>query len=412
MMKNSRQIAFETLYKIFYDDAYSNLALDSAIGDVEEGKSFITRLVYGVVERKITLDSIISKFCQKPKPKVNVILQMGVYQLYFMDKVPTSAAVNESVNLANHNGLGYYSKLINAVLHKINSNRINIDELTDLSIRYSVPQHLINMWCKAYSSEIVEQFLPCLNEKVPVFAIPNKTLVDADELLYELNCDGIEGEVLDDLVVITSALDLKKCRAFQNGLFHIEDLSCYNAVKALNLKENDIVLDICSAPGGKAFTAASFMNDKGEIYAFDIYDHRVKLIQDGAERLGLKSIKAMINDGSKFNADLPVADKIICDVPCSGFGIIRRKPEIRYKDLDSIKELPEIQYKILKTSSKYLRKGGRMLYSTCTLNKRENEKIVEKFISENSDFIVIESVTVFPSENGGNGFFYAVVERK
>lgn len=410
-MKSSRQIAFETLYKIFYDDAYSNLALDSAIAEIPEGKAFITRLVYGVVERKITIDSIISAFCKKPKPKVLVILRMGIYQLYFMDKVPASAAINESVELANNNGLSYYSKLINAVLHNADSNRTNIEKLTDLSVKYSIPQHLINMWYKAYGKENVDGFLPCLNENAPVFAVPNQTLVDADELLYELNCDGIDGEIFKELVVITSSFDLKKCRAFQNGLFHIEDLSCYNAVKALELKEEDVVFDICSAPGGKAFTAASFMNNKGKIYAFDIYEHRVKLIQDGANRLGLTSITSMVNNGAEFNSSLPLADKIICDVPCSGFGIIRRKPEIRYKDLDSIKELPALQFEILNTSSKYLKKGGKLLYSTCTLNKRENEKVVEKFLTENSDFSVLKSVTTFPSVNGGDGFFYSILER-
>lgn len=410
-MKNSRQIAFETLYKIFYDDAYSNLVLDKALTQLESGKSFAARLVYGVVERKITLDSIIEKFCERPKPKVLVILRMGVYQLYFMDKVPSSAAINESVELANKNGLSFYSKLINAVLHNADKNRINIDETEDLSIRYSVPAHLINMWYKAYGKEVVDAFLPCINENAPVFAVPNKNYVDAEELLYELNCDGIDGEIISDLVVITTAFDLKKCRAFQNGLFHIEDLSCYNAVKALGVKENDVVFDICSAPGGKAFTAASFMKDKGSIYAFDIYAHRVELIQKGAERLGLKSLVPMINDGMQFNLELPAADKVICDVPCSGFGIIRRKPEIRYKNLDSVKDLPDIQFGILETSAKYLKKGGRLLYSTCTLNKRENEKIVEKFIEKHSDYRIIESKTTFPSLCGGDGFFYSVIER-
>lgn len=411
MMKNSRQIAYETLYKIFYDDAYSNIALDSALSDIETGKSFVTRLVYGVVERKITIDSIIAEFCKKPKPKVLIILRMGVYQLYFMDKVPANAAVNESVELANKNGLGYYSKLINAVLHNIDANRIDIDNVNDLSIRYSVPAHLINMWNKAYGEDTVAGFLPWLNENAPVFAVPNLKFVDADELLYELNCDDIEGEVVEGLVSITSSFDLKKCRAFQSGLFHIEDMSCYNAVEALDVNENDTVFDICSAPGGKAFTAASFMKDRGSIYAFDIYEHRVNLIKKGAERLGLTSVTAMLNDGAVYNSALPAADKIICDVPCSGFGIIRRKPEIRYKELDSIKELPQLQYEILSVSSQYLKKGGKLLYSTCTLNKRENEKVVEKFIAEHSDFHVLENKTVFPSLNGGDGFFYSVIER-
>lgn len=410
-MKNARQTAFETLYRIFYGNAYSNLALDQALSELESGKSFAARLVYGVVERKITLDSIIEKHCKKPKPKVLVILRMGVYQLYFMDKVSASAAINESVALANKNGLSFYSKLINAVLHNADENRINIDEISDLSIRYSVPVHLINMWNKAYGREKVGSFLPYLNENAPVFAVPNMNYVDADELLYELNCDEIEGEIREGLVQITSSFDLSKCRAFQNGLFHIEDISCYNAVKALGVQENDVVLDICSAPGGKAFTAASFMKNRGSIYALDIHKHRVELIKNGAQRLGLTSVIPMVNNGMKFNSALPFSDKIICDVPCSGFGIIRRKPEIRYKDLDSIKQLPEVQKHILETSSLYLKRGGKLLYSTCTLNKRENEKVVAEFIEENKDFCITESKTVFPGENGGDGFFYSVIER-
>ncbi len=411
MMKNSRQIAFETLYKIFYDDAYSNIALDKALAGLESGKSFAARLVYGVVERRITLDSIIESFCKKPKPKVLIILRMGVYQLYFMDKVPSNAAINESVELANKNGLSFYSKLINAVLHNADEKRINIEDIKENSVKYSVPENLLHMWYKAYGEEPVNAFLPCLNESAPVFAVPNLQFVDAEELLYELNCDGMEGEVIGGLVEITSSFDLNKSRAFQNGLFHIEDISCYNAVQALGIEQNDVVLDICSAPGGKAFTAASFMKDKGTIYALDIYEHRINLIKNGAARLSLKSVVPMINDGMQFNSELPAADKIICDVPCSGFGIIRRKPEIRYKNLDSIKNLPEMQMKILETSAKYLKKGGRLLYSTCTLNKRENEKITEAFVAGHADFRILESKTTFPEEKGGDGFFYSVIER-
>ncbi len=410
-MKNSRQIAFETLYKIFYDDAYSNIALDKALSFTDSGKAFITRLVYGVIERKLTIDYIIEKFCKKPKPKVLVILRLGVYQLYFMDKVPSNAAINESVLLAKNNGLSYYSKLINAVLHKIDDNRIEIDNIDDLSIRYSVPKNLIGMWNKAYGVETVKSFLPYVNGNTPVFAIPNTKYVDKDELLYELNCDGVDGEIVDDVVMITSSFNLSEMKSFSNGLFHIEDLSCYEAVKALNISENDVVIDVCSAPGGKSFTAAEIMNDKGKIYSFDIHNHKIELINESVKRLGLNSIVAKINDALEFNNEIERADKIICDVPCSGFGIIRRKPEIRYKELDSVKELPDLQYKILENSSKYLKNGGKILYSTCTLNKRENEKVVEKFLNSNQEFKLIESKTMFPTECGGDGFYYSIIER-
>lgn len=411
MITTSRQTAFEILYKIFYNDAYSNLAIDNALADIKEGKAFITRLVYGVVERKLTLDYFIDKYCDKPKPKVLTILRMGVYQLYFMDKVSSAAAIDESVKLAKAMGLAFYSKLINAVLHKIDDNRISIDKIQKEDIRYSVPLHLINMWKKAYGEVLVKNFLPALNEKAPVFAVANTMFADSEELQFEFSCEDVQSELIDDIVEITSNIDIKRLNAFKNGLFHIEDLSCYQAVKALGVSENDTVIDVCSAPGGKAFTCAEMMNNNGKVIACDIYESRVNLIKQGAERLELSCITPLVNDALLFNESLPFADKIICDVPCSGFGIIRRKPEIRYKNLDSIKELPGIQYRILDIASKYLKDKGKILYSTCTLNKRENEQVVEKFINNNQNYKVLEMKTIFPSVDGGDGFFYAVIER-
>lgn len=407
-MKSARLVAFETLYKIFFDNAYSNIALDKAIKDIKEDKAFISALVYGVVERKITLDYFIDKYTtSKPKPKILTILRLGAYQLLFMDKVPNSAAVNESVKLTKEIKQGYYSSLVNAVLHKIDGDRNIPDD--NLSVKYSVPQNLLNMWIKQYGRETVEKFLPDINEKPPVFAIPNTLYADADELLYELMCDGVEGEIIDGVVMITSSFDLNTVKAFKNGLFHIEDLSSCECAKVLGACEGETVLDMCSAPGGKAFTIAEGMNNKGKIYAFDIHSHRVKQINDGAKRLGISIINASVNDAEVFNKSIPAADRILCDVPCSGFGIIRRKPEIRYKELDSIADMPKLQLSILETSSRYLKNGGTIVYSTCTLNRKENEKVVNVFLNENSNFILKEDKTSFPSKNGGDGFYRAVL---
>nr|MDE5984211.1 16S rRNA (cytosine(967)-C(5))-methyltransferase RsmB [Eubacterium sp.] len=399
MIKSSRLVAFETLYKIFYDSAYSNLALDSALKGVNEDKAFISALVYGVVERRLTLDFFIKKYLKsKPKPKILTILRMGAYQLLFMDKVPSNAAINESVELTKAIKQDYYSSLVNAVLHKIDNDRIIPDD--DLSVKYSVPQNLINMWLKQYDKEAVESFLPNINERPPIFAVPNLLYVDADELLYELMSEGIEGEVVDELVMITSSFDLSNSKAFANGLFHIEDMSSYECAKALGAKPYEIVLDMCSAPGGKSFTIAEHMQNKGTLLAFDLHEHRVKQIEDGSDRLGISIIKATVNDASVYNPNLPKADRILCDVPCSGFGIIRRKPEIRYKELDSISDLPAIQLGILETSAKYLKDGGALIYSTCTLNKKENEKVVNAFLNNNSDFTLAGERTKFPSKLG------------
>ena len=409
-MKNSRLSAFDIIYDILKNGAYSNLAVEKGLSDVEtKDKAFVSRLVYGVIERKITLDYFTDKFLtSKVKPKVKIIIYIGAYQILFMDKVPDAVAVFETVNLADLIGLFYYKRLINAVLHKIVDNKDELDNITDLSIKFSCPEHLINMWKKMYGEEKTLSVLQTINNRPPVFAIPNRKFVDEQELQYELLDDGIDCEVFEDVVKLNSSFNLSNVKAFNNGLFYIEDYSSYSCAKALNCQENDIVLDICAAPGGKTFTMAQ---SGAEIYAYDLHKHRVELIKKSAERLELGNIKANINDALIYNTDIPMADKILCDVPCSGFGIIRRKPEIRYKNLDDIKELPQIQYDILCTSSKYLKVKGRIIYSTCTLNKKENEKVVERFLQNNSNFKLVNEITVFPNENGGDGFFYTLMEK-
>ena len=411
-MKNSRLTAFEIIYGVLNNDDYSNLSLDSAFDkNNSSDNAFISKLVLGVIERRLTLDYILKPYLNsRPKPKVRILLYMGVYQLYFMDKVPSNAAVNESVELAKAVGCGYYTKLINAVLHKVDSNRIDIDTIDDLSARYSCPESLIKMWQKHYGEDNTLKILGEINNIAPVFAVPNTLFVDEEELLYELMDEKAECEITSEVVKINSHINIKKSRAFKNGLYHIQDLSSFNCAKALKAEEGQTVIDVCSAPGGKAFTVAERMNNSGEVYALDLNESRVELIKEGAERLGIDIIKAAVNDAGVYNPDLPKADRVLCDVPCSGFGIIRRKPEIRYKSLDDIKGLYGIQYNILKTSAEYLKRGGRLVYSTCTLNKNENEKIAERFIKEDKRFKLIEMKTVFPSENG-DGFFYAVMEK-
>lgn len=412
-MRDARVATFEILYDVISNDAYSNIAVNKGVSGLNErDRAFATRLVYGVIERKLTLEYIVNKYLEgRTKPKVKIILLLGTYQLYFTSNVTSAAAVNESVKLCDKAGCSYYKGLVNAVLHKIDNNRIDIDKIENPELRYSCPQSLINMWEKHYSKEKTYEILESLNSEPSVFAVPNALFVSAEELVYELLSENIESELTGDIVRINSTFNLKTCKAFQRGLFHIEDRSSYLCAKSLEAKSGDVVLDVCSAPGGKAFTVAERMNNSGTVYAFDLYEHRVKLIKDGAKRLGIENIVANVNDASVYSDNIPKADRILCDVPCSGFGVIRRKPEIRYKNLDSVKELPEIQYNILYVSSKYLKKNGRIIYSTCTLNKKENEKVVEKFISENKNFKLIKEKTIFPTQEGGDGFYFAVMEK-
>lgn len=410
-MKNARLSAFDMLYDIIYGGAYSNIVLEKGLKAVEsKDKGFVSRLVYGVIERRLSLDYAINKFLNgKTKPKVKILLYIGAYQVLYMDKIPDAVAVYETVSLCDNIGLSYYKKLINAVLHRIIDYKTEFDVIDDLSIKYSCPQHLINMWTKMYGEDNVLDILESINNRPPVFAIPNSNYVDAEELYYELFSAGIDCEIFNDVVKINSSFDLSELKAFNDGLFYIEDYSSYSCAKALEAEPDDVVLDLCSAPGGKAFTIAQ---SGATVYAYDIYEHRVELIKKSAQRLGLNNIITGINDALIYNANIPFADRIICDVPCSGFGIIRRKPEIRYKNLDDIKELPQIQYNILFTSSRYLKSGGVIIYSTCTLNKKENEQVVDRFLNDNTDFSLVESKTVFPTKNGGDGFFYSILKKE
>lgn len=410
-MKNARLSAFDMLYDIIYGGAYSNIVLEKGLKAVEsKDKGFVSRLVYGVIERRLSLDYAINKFLNgKTKPKVKILLYIGAYQVLYMDKIPDAVAVYETVSLCDNIGLSYYKKLINAVLHRIIDYKTEFDIIDDLSIKYSCPQHLINMWTKMYGEDNVIDILESINNRPPVFAIPNSKYVDAEELYYELFSAGIDCEIFNDVVKINSSFDLSGLKAFNDGLFYIEDYSSYSCAKALGAKSDDVVLDLCSAPGGKAFTIAQ---SGATVYAYDIYEHRVELIKKSAQRLGLNNIITGINDALIYNANIPFADRIICDVPCSGFGIIRRKPEIRYKNLDDIKELPQIQYNILFTSSRYLKSGGVIIYSTCTLNKKENEQVVDRFLNDNTEFSLVKSKTVFPTKNGGDGFFYSILKKK
>lgn len=409
-MKNSRIIAFDIVQSIFKDNAYSNIAIEKSLTSVnDKDKGFVSRIVYGTIERKLTLEYAVNLYLNsKTKNKVKMLLMIGAYQILFMDKVPDAVAIFETVACTDELGISFYKKLVNAVLRKISDNRENILNCEDLEIKHSCPKNLINMWNKMYGRDRTLSILECINDRPPVFAVPNTKFVDAQELQYELFDEGIDCEVYNECVKINSPFDMKSLRSYDNGLFYIEDYSSYTAACNLGVDEKDIVLDICAAPGAKSFTMAQ---NGAKIYSFDIHNHRVELIKKSAQRLELDNVFADINDALVYNENMPKADKILCDVPCSGFGIIRRKPEIRYKNLDNIKELPPIQLKILQISSSYLKTGGKIMYSTCTLNKKENEKVVDAFLKENNNFELEEQKTIFPSANSGDGFYYAILTK-
>ena len=431
-MKTARQTAFEILYKINKDNSYSNLILDSVLdkSDLSQiDKSFVSALVYGVVERLITLDHELSLYLKQPlkklKPQVLTVLRMGAYQILFMDKIPSSAAINESVKLVKNNGFSFASGLVNAVLRKVDS--CGISETEDISIKYSAPEWLCDLWIKSYGRENAVKLLEATFGDVVVNLRVNTIKTDAESLvnsLYNEGCIAEKNPIIENSVDVKSSGALHKTKAYDSGLFHVQDLASQLCCKALGVNENDVVIDVCSAPGGKSFTLSQMMNNKGEIYSCDIYEHRLKLIKDSAVRLGISNITTFVNDGSVHNDDLPLADKILCDVPCAGLGVIRKKPEIRYKNPAEFDKLPELQYSILCVSSEYLKVGGILVYSTCSLNPAENECVINKFLNEHKNFESVrvldeferfgkntDYLTLMPHIHGCDGFFVSAVRK-
>lgn len=438
MSKSARQIAFEILLKIEKNKAYSNLAIDSAVKAScpdSTDCAFISRLVYGVTERKITLDYVISGYLSEPisklKKEVLVILRLGTYQLLFSDKIPDSAAVNESVKLAKNNRCGFASGLVNAVLRNVAKHGFSVPEdlepVKRISVLYSAPEELVKFLSYHYGENNAEEFLKTALEPKKVIIRVNTVKTSAENLKKLLENEGVEVKTLS----VANALEINvnkavyELQSYKDGLFHVEDISSQLCIQALDPFENCTLIDVCAAPGGKSFTAAEYMNNKGTVLSCDIYASRTDLIKDGAKRLGLNCIKTFVNDATRFNGDFPEADRVLCDVPCSGMGIIGKKPEIKYKNLDEIKELLPVQKSILETASKYVKSGGRLVYSTCSVNPNENRKICDAFLKEHPEF---HSVKVLPDTartvdegdyltlmlhtNNCDGFFIAVFDRK
>ncbi len=433
-MINTRQSAFEALLKTEKEGAYSNIALDFLLSKSDydtRDRAFVSNLFYGVIERKLSIDYQIELYTAKPISKMKAplltVLRLGAYQLLFMDKVPSSAAVNESVKLAKKNGFSHAAGLVNAVLRKIDKNGFKLPSQENyseyLSVKYSCPQWLINKWIKEYGNEVTQGILSHSLGACKTYIRVNNTLLTEDELIKELEAENIKAEkcnIDNCLEIALNGRSVEALNSFKKGYFHVQDAACQLCAASLNVKPGDRVFDLCAAPGGKTYTIAEIMSDNGEVLSFDIHPHRVELINNGAARLSLKSVRATVGDACVYNEEIGQADAVLCDVPCSGFGIIGRKPEIKYKDPDEVKALPALQLEILQNGAKYVKKGGRLVYSTCTLSHSENEKVCKKFLESTIDFKAVspfkntnkgEYVTLFPHLNDTDGFFIACFER-
>ena len=414
-MANARKTAVKVLVKIEKEGTYSNLGVAEALKNSElnlQDKSLATAIIYGVLDRKITLDYILSKFLKTPinktEPFTLMVLRSALYQIKYMDKIPESAAVNEAVQIMKSSKFSRNAGFVNGVLRSVLRTDVEIpkgDSAEDLSVKYSCPLWIVESFLKDYGLEDTKALLEESLKPAPTVLRINTVKADISKIEKEY-------EIKENSIELTKGIDISNSELYKKGLVYAQDYASQRAVEILSPKSGGRVLDLCSAPGGKAFTMANLMGNKGEILACDLYPHRVELIERTAKRLGLDIIKTAVADATRYNPKLGEFDCVLCDVPCSGLGVIRRKPEIKYNALPCLEELKNIQLSILKNAVKYLKKGGKLLYSTCTLRREENEKLVISFQKEYNDLCKVYEHTFMPHKDGTDGFYCALFEKR
>ena len=434
----ARETALTALIACRKEDAWSNGVLKEYIRrdhlDRREA-ALATRLCYGVLQNRILLDHYLTQLLtgklKTLHPALRDILHLGLYQLYFMDKIPVSAAVNESVSLAKKycKKLQSAPGLVNGVLRSADRQRDSISQPKGYAEKYSHPQELVDLLKANVGKERLEKML-IANNATPETTVQVNTLrTDTDSLLQRLLNEGVTAQKhswMDDCLVLSGTGSLEELESFRKGLYYVQDPAAKLSVLCAQIPRNARVLDCCSAPGGKSFAAAMVLKGTGSIISCDIHPHKVPLIQAGAERLGIENLSAQVQDASCFVPQWEEQmDVVIADVPCSGYGIIRKKPDIRYKAPDTMVELPQLQLAILTNQARYVKKGGVLLYSTCTLLKRENEEVVEAFLNKNREFTLEKlslpknfpenntgMLTLVPGEYDTDGFFISRLRRK
>ena len=433
---SARETALSVLIACRKEGAWSNGILKEYIArdrlDSRDA-ALAARVCYGVLQNRLLLDFYLKQLLtgklRDLHPAVRDILHMGLYQLYFMDKIPESAAVNEAVELARKycKNQRFAPGLVNGVLRNAVRNKNSLKEPTALEDKYSHPKTLITLLGSYVGKDKLEAMLAANNTVAPTVVQVNTLRITAEQLAEKLADEGVQAVPhgwLADCLILTGTGDIEKLPSFRDGLFYVQDAAARLSVLCAQIPEGAKMLDCCAAPGGKSFAAA--VQGAGEITSCDVYEHKTKLIANGAKRLGFANITAKQQDAAKFVAAWEnKMDVVIADVPCSGYGIIRKKPDIRYKDPASMKDLPDLQLQILKNQARYVKPGGTLLYSTCTLMWEENEGNVKRFLKENEDFYLeklalpptfAENTTgmlrLVPGEYDTDGFFIARLRRK
>ncbi|AUM96279.1 TPA: 16S rRNA (cytosine(967)-C(5))-methyltransferase RsmB [Clostridium botulinum] len=402
-MDNAREVALDVLKAVLYEGAYSNIVLNKKLNKSnlkDNDKALITEIVYGTLKYKETLDIIIQSYLKNPiktmDKNIANILRITIYQIRYLDKIPSFAAVNEAVEMSKKISIKY-SKLVNGVLRnyirtyknkKFYDDRNNLEKF---SFIYSCPKWLIKMFISQYGIETAEKILKGLNERPNITVRVNNLKIDYDEAFEKLDEYGYnieEGYICPEAIQIIKGKNIEKNPLFIEGDITVQDESAMLVAPSMELTEKSIVLDLCSAPGGKTTHISEIINNKSKVYAYDVHQNKLSLIEENAKRLGIKNIETDVCDAAVFNKELKeIAHRVLMDVPCSGLGIIRKKPEIKWtKNEKEIKNIIDIQRKIMNNGASYLKKGGILLYSTCTLNKEENEENINWFLKKHKNF--------------------------
>lgn len=428
-MTTPRALAFELLTKAEKSKQYSNISLDNALkgSDMSDADKRLTSILfYGVTEKKITLDYRISQLSSRPLSELDAgvltALRMGLYQLIYLDRVPAHAAINETVDLCSRRTSGFVNAILRSHTRSPKSDlppRENESEY--LSVAYSVCPALTQKFISIFGFEKAEEILAGF-EETPNTTLRVNTLKISRAELAERIGDPVSTE--NSPVGLHVKGSVRELYGFDDGLFFVQDEASQICVEALDAKEGELVLDICSCPGSKSFGAAMAMKNEGSILSFDLHENKLSLIRSGAERLGIDIIKAQAHDGKLFIPQLEgKADRVLCDVPCSGFGVLAKKPELRYKDPAESSALPKIQLDILENACRYVRPGGILVYSTCTLLPEENQANIKTFLDKHPEFSLCPwsvgsisapegMLTLYPHIHKTDGFFIAKLIRK
>lgn len=401
-MEIARKIAVDVINDVLMKNAYSNIALGKRLDKStldQKDKALVTEIVYGTLKYKYTIDTILEHYLKSGIKKVDNIvlniLRISIYQIRYLNKIPAFAAVNEAVELAKKRSPGS-ARLVNGILRNYlrsnNEKYFDEDNLVEkLAFEYSFPVWLVDMFTRQYGAEKAEKILEGLNLTPSVTVRVNNLKTTYDEA-YDalLNCgyDISEGLICPEAIIIKKGGNVEDNPLFQNGYISVQDESAMLVAPIMDLKENLKVFDLCSAPGGKTCHMAEIMNNTGKIFAFDLYEKKLELVKENLKRLGITNVICSELDASKYASKYySQADRVLIDVPCSGIGIIRKKPEIKWtKEIEGTKKLIELQRKIMENAAKYVKPGGKLIYSTCTLNKEENERNIKWFLENFSQF--------------------------